>query len=336
MHIRYDMASPGATGSDRATPQFSVVIPVYNALRHLRPCLDAVCRALKRYRRGELIVVDNGSTDGSYELLASAYGSEATIRREPVATIARLRNLGAALARGRWLSFIDADCVIPEDYFERAASVFTAIDAHAIGSRYALPTDPPPRWIEVTWHQLHDRRRDGYVPYLNAGNFVVSKAAFDAVGGFNEALRTGEDAELGQRLVAAGYRIYQSHAVIAEHLGNPKTLRAFFRQQTWHGLGQFGTVRGRSLDKPVAMTAAHGLLNAAAVAILALGPIALGGRLALAALLSLLAPLATIVFRTRRALPPRPLRGLLLYHLYYDARLWAALRTVMGRTALRR
>jgi glycosyltransferase involved in cell wall biosynthesis len=331
------MALAGATGSDRATPpQFSVVIPVYNAIPYLQPCLDAVRRALQRYGRGELIVVDNGSTDGSYELLVSDYGSQATIRREPAATIARLRNQGAALARGRWLSFVDADCVIPEDYFERAASVFAAVEADATGNRYALPTDPPPRWIEVTWHQLHDRRRDGYVPYINAGNFVVSKAAFDAVGGFDEALRTGEDAELGQRLVAAGYRIYQSHSVIAEHLGNPKTLRAFFRQQTWHGLGQFGTVGGRSLDKPVAMTALHGLLNASAVAILLRGPLPLAGRVALAAALSALAPLATIVFRMRRALPPRPLRGLLLYHLYYDARLWAALRIAMGRTTLRR
>jgi len=332
------MASPGATGSDRASqPEFSVVIPVYNSIRHLKACLDAVRAAIRRHGGVELIVLDNGSTDGSYELLMSACGSEATIRQEPGVTIARLRNLGTRLARGRWLSFIDSDCVVPEDYFERATAVLATVGAHGTGSRYTLPTTPPPRWIEVTWHQLHDRQRDGYVTYIPAGNFVVSRAAFDAVGGFQEALTTGEDAELGQRLVAAGYRIFESHAVTAQHLGNPKTLRAFFRQQTWHGLGQFGTVRGRKLDKPVAMTALHGLLNLAAIASLVLGSLPLALRLALAAALVFLAPLLTVLFRARgKFMRIRPLRALLLYHLYYDARLWAALLTAVGRTTRKR
>jgi hypothetical protein len=332
------MASPGATGSDRAAPlEFSVVIPVYNSIRHLKTCLDAACAALRHHGNGELIVLDNGSTDGSYELLLSDYSREATIRRAPDCTIAGERNEGARLARGRWLSFIDSDCVIPKDYFQRAAATLSAVEADATGSRYALPTIPPPRWIEVTWHRLHDRGRDGYVQYLNAGNFVVSKAAFEAVGGFNEALVTGEDAELGQRLVAAGFRIYESHTVLAEHLGNPKTLRAFFRQQAWHGLGQFGTTRGPSLDRPVAMTALHGLLNVVAVAGLALGPAPPVLRLALAVALSALAPLLTVLFRTRgRFMHVQPLRALLLYHLYYDARLWAALLTLLGRTTHKR
>jgi len=323
---------------DRARPpEFSVVIPVYNSIRHLKACMDAVSAAMRRHGGVEVIALDNGSTDGSYELLISGYGSEATIRREPAATIARLRNLGAGLARGRWLSFIDSDCVIPEDYFERAAAVLATVDAQATGSRYALPTNPPPRWIEMTWHHLHDRRRDGYVSYVPAGNLVISRTAFDAVGGFREALATGEDAELGQRLVAAGYRIYESHTVLAKHLGNPKTLRAFFRQQAWHGLGQFATVRGRSLDKPVAMTALHGLLNLAALVGLVLGPATFAVRLALAAVLSSLAPFVTILFRSRgRTMPARLPHALLLYHLYYDARLWAALLTALGRTTYKR
>jgi len=332
------MASPGATASDRARPpDFSVIIPVYNSIRYLKTCLDAVCAAIRRHGSAELVVLDNGSTDGSYELLASSYASQGTIRREPGVTITRLRNLGASLARGRWLSFVDSDCVIPEDYFDRASAILGEVNAHATGSRYALPTNPPPRWIEVTWHQLHDRQRDGYVSYIPAGNFVVSRAAFDAVGGFQEALATGEDAELGQRLVTAGYRIYESHAVTAEHLGNPKTLRAFFRQQAWHGLGQFATVRGRSLDKPVAMTALHGLLSLAALASLLLGPPAIVLRCALAVGLSSLAPFLTILFRSRgRTMPSRPLHALLLYHVYYDARLWAALLTALGRTTYKR
>jgi len=176
--------------------------------------------------------------------------------------------------------------VIPGDYFHRAAAVLAAGGADATGSRYALPTDPPPRWIERTWHELHWRPGDGYVPYVPAGNFIVSRAAFEAVGGFREALATGEDAELCQRLGAAGYRIYEAQSVVAEHLGNPKTLRAFFRQQVWHGLGQFGTVRRAALDKPVAMTALHGLLTLAGCAGLALGPGPAGARVLAAAVLT--------------------------------------------------
>ena len=328
-------------------PEFSVVIPVYNAIRYLPSSLEAVRAAIRHYGDGrvagagagavELIVVDNGSTDGSWELLRERYGSAATLMREPSATVGRLRNLGAGRSRGRWLSFVDADCVIPGDYFHRAAAVLAAGGADATGSRYALPTDPPPRWIERTWHELHWRPGDGYVPYVPAGNFIVSRAAFEAVGGFREALATGEDAELCQRLGAAGYRIYEAQSVVAEHLGNPKTLRAFFRQQVWHGLGQFGTVRRAALDKPVAMTALHGLLTLAGCAGLALGPGPAGARVLAAAVLTAAAPAATVLFRARRrGLPAHPLQALLLYHLYYDARLWAALRTALGRTTYRR
>jgi glycosyltransferase involved in cell wall biosynthesis len=332
------MASPGATVSDRAsTVEFSVVIPVFNSIRYLKTCLDAVCVAIRRHGSGELFVVDNGSSDGSYELLQADYGSVATIRRIHRSTIACKRNLGARLSRGRWLSFIDSDCLIPEDYFERATAVLATRDAHATGCRYALPTIPPPRWIEVTWHQLHDRPQDGYVQYLNAGNFVISRAAFEAVAGFDESLETGEDAELGQRLVAAGFRIYESHAVTAVHLGNPKTLHGFFRQQAWHGLGQFATLRRRSIDKPVAMMVLHGLFNAVAVAGLVLGPPAPVARLALAAGLSFLAPLLTVLFRARGRLGPASwLRALPLYHLYYDARLWAAALVAAGRSTTHR
>src|SRR5437763_1321826 len=130
-------------------PRFSVVIPVLNSLKSLRASLASVTSGIARYQNAELIVVDNGSTDGSYELLLRDYAEVAKIFQKKSATIGALRNFGAQAAGGDYLAFIDSDCVIEPDYFEKAASVFSSLAVAATGSMYALP--PQAAWIEVTW-----------------------------------------------------------------------------------------------------------------------------------------------------------------------------------------
>src|SRR5688572_23841155 len=92
--------------SKAITPFISIVIPVYNGGNLLKRCLTALHQSA--YTDWELIVVDDGSTDGS-DALARQFGARV------VATSGRLgpaaaRNLGARLARGEYLYFIDADC----------------------------------------------------------------------------------------------------------------------------------------------------------------------------------------------------------------------------------
>lgn len=302
--------------------KISIIVPVLNSKPYLSRCLNSVIAAMDNYGPAELIVIDNGSTDGSYELLRSDYGRLARIERIEGTTISALRNFGGRIAGGKYLSFIDSDCVVPTGYFHCVVSTFESVDADATGCMVDLP--PSPNWIEKTWQGLHEHPRDGYVHFLNSGNFAVRKDIFEKSGGFDANLVTGEDAEYCQRLVDAGFRLYESHAIRAIHLRNPKTLRAFFMKNAWHGLGMFGTFRRSWLDKPVLMTFVFLLSSVTGVAALFLAPVNLRMRVGALVLLSLFAPALTVTYRAIKAgRLRRPFRSILLYWLYYVARIYA-------------
>lgn len=303
-------------------PRVSVIVPVLNSKPYLETCLDSIIAAMKRYGSSELVVVDNGSTDGSYELLLEKYLPFAKISQIKGCTIGFLRNSGARASSGEYICFIDSDCVIPEDYLERVVDVFSSVDTDAAGCMVRPPV--PPHWIEQTWQELHQHRGDGYVSFINSGNFAIKRSVFDRTTGFSESLVTGEDSEYCLRLVAGGYKIYESQRIAVAHLRNPKTLASFFRKNVWHGLGMFGSLRFSLLDKPLWMTVFFLLLTIAGLVICFLGPGNWWVRIGALALCSFFVPSVTVLYRAvQSGRLPRPIRSVFLYWLYYAARVYA-------------
>jgi len=310
-------------------PIISVVVPVLNGMRFLPITVPTLLAAGRRVGGIDLIYVDNGSTDGSREFLQALESKSLRKLEMDGGTIAGMRNFGARQSTGSYLSFIDSDCSIPENYFVQALDVLRSTDAAATGCEIHVPDNP--HWLESAWHDLHYFGRDRFVPYLNSGNFLVSRAAFQEVGGFREDMVTGEDAEIGQRLVSAGHRIFASPRVKAIHLGNPKSIREFYRRNVWHGLGMFGTVSWKNLDRPTAMLAVHLLATVLGMVALFSARFPIVSRLAIATGLQLLAPVATVFFRASRTQQWRsaPI-GVPLYWLYYWARAYALAIVTLG------
>ena len=87
----------------------SVIVPVYNCERYLRECLDSVLA--QTHTALELIVVDDGSTDGSAAIADAAAASDPRVRvfHGPNAGQAAARNLGLDIATGDYIAFVDAD-----------------------------------------------------------------------------------------------------------------------------------------------------------------------------------------------------------------------------------
>jgi Glycosyl transferase family 2 len=314
------------------SPEFTVVVPVFNSMPWLTQCTDALRAASAQHdSHVEVVIIDNGSDDESYKYLVATYGSLWRIEQFAKRNISAVRNYGASLAHGRYLCFLDSDVVICRDYFANVRDVIAAHGADATGCEVTVPEDGG--WIETTWAGLHRPPHDGLTHYLNSANFVVSAEAFRTIGGFDERLTTGEDAEIGQRLRSHGFLIFQARSVAAVHLRNPKTLLAFFRRQMWHGLGMLGTVNTAAIDRPVVMTALHAVSFAVALAILALGNWPVAGRLMVAVATTLAAPLAAVIYRYMAAgfQGARPLRALALYHIYFDARIVAVLRIISDK-----
>jgi glycosyltransferase involved in cell wall biosynthesis len=305
----------------------TVVTPLRNAMRFLPETVPTVLEAARSTGGVEVIYVDNGSTDGSYEYLAATEGCQVE-RREKV-SIAALRNFGAGMARGEYLSFLDADCTIGPRYFDEAIAVMRTLAPAATGFEVQLPATP--HWIEETWHNLHAVGSDREVEWINSANFFISREIFHHVGGFREDLLTGEDTELGQRLIRSGYRVLASRRLAVTHLGNPRSIREFHRQKVWHGLGMFGTVNRDQIDKPTAMMIVHLVATIAGLLVLIGGPFnwAVRGLMALA--LQVVVPSVSVAYRawSGRRVTDVP-KSVFLYWIYYWARLQALVLVLTG------
>ena len=306
-----------------STPgKFSVIVPVLNSKQHLRACLNSILQAINNHGNAELIVLDNGSEDGSYEILLNEYFGRATIQQIRGVGVSALRNRGAQLADGEFLAFIDSDCVVIPDYFEQALRALLRSGAEATGSEYAL--DKSCNWIEKTWYVMHTPSDDGFVKFLIAGNFIIRRETFLAVNGFDESMISVEDQDLGVRLNKAGFKIYQAHAVRAFHPGSDKSLRVFFLKNTWRSMGLFGMLKNTLMFKPMITIFTHALLVVLAASYLVLGHVPVFMRIAIFILLINLAPLLTVIYRAWQTKHSyRPVQCMLLYHIYFLAQLYA-------------
>lgn len=96
----------------------SVIIPVYNTKQYLRSCLDSVLA--QTYADLEILFIDDGSSDGSAELLDSLAETDSRIRviHQPNGGVCAARNRGLEAARGDYLSFIDSDDTLEPDMYE--------------------------------------------------------------------------------------------------------------------------------------------------------------------------------------------------------------------------
>jgi glycosyltransferase involved in cell wall biosynthesis len=219
----------------------SVVIPCVNERNVISLCLEALLRQKTERSIIEIIVIDNGSTDGTLEILQT-YSSKIRLFQVPRVSISELRNFGVQQARGEWVAFIDADVEVSSEWFKNLRQVLYKMheenqDIFKIitGSTYAIPEQPS--WIERVWFGQLKARDQDQSNYINGGNLVVSKKLFNQIRGFRPEYRTGEDVRFCQDAIAIGGKILPIESISAIHHGYPKTIKDFFRRERWHGIG---------------------------------------------------------------------------------------------------
>jgi GT2 family glycosyltransferase len=185
----------------------SVVVPARDAAPLLRETLPALTAALPP--GAELIVVDDGSRDGSAEV-ARGLGAHVVLQQAGSGPAAA-RNRGAAAARGELLVFLDADVRVHADTLELLLAPLAEPGiAASFGSYDAAPAARS--WVSLyknlSHHFVHQRSRPQAATFWAACG-AIRRTAFESAGGFDERYRRPsiEDVELGYRLRASGYRI---------------------------------------------------------------------------------------------------------------------------------
>jgi glycosyltransferase involved in cell wall biosynthesis len=119
---------------------FSIIIPIYNTAAHLPACIDSVLA--QTCGDFELVLVDDGSTDGSAEVCREAAARDARVRviSQENGGVSRARNAGLAEVSGRYVTWVDSDDTMEPDWLEGAAEVLgrTGCDAVIFSMRYAV------------------------------------------------------------------------------------------------------------------------------------------------------------------------------------------------------
>jgi GT2 family glycosyltransferase len=218
-------------------PPVSVVVPFAGSDGALA-ALTARLESLERRPGDELIVADNRGTGGTPSRAGDVVIHPAGGVRSP----GFARNRGASLATGEWLLFIDADTEpqpgLIDTYFATAPQASTAILAGGIVD--TLPeagTGLAARHVvaRAQMSQAVTVARPTFA-YAQTANCAIRRRAFAEVGGFEEGVRAGEDADLCFRLLERGWQLEERPAAVVEHRARA-TLGALLRQLARHGSG---------------------------------------------------------------------------------------------------
>jgi glycosyltransferase involved in cell wall biosynthesis len=207
-----------------ANPILSVIIPAHNAGWVLRRAIEALASQEAAPDSFEVIVIDDGSTDGSTDTLDAAAG-RATLRvlRQENRGRAAARNAGAAQARGRVLLFLDADVWATPGLVSAHLAHYATRRDLGVQGRWRDHPDSLTTMFMRARNVIPDttvRRREGMSPYhVVTRNFSVDAEAFHRIGGFDEAFHGygWEDIELGFRMVRQGIMLRYEPTALAYH-----------------------------------------------------------------------------------------------------------------------
>ena len=231
----------------------SIVIVNYNVKYFLEQCLYSVYKALKGIE-GEVIVVDNNSTDGSIAYLQPKFTCATFIPNPVNSGFAKACNQGLGVCKGRYILFLNPDTLLAEDTLQKSIRFFEQHeDAGAIGvrmvdgagkflkeSKRAFPSPLtslfklfgfslffPRSKVFSRYHLGHlDQRQNHPVDVLAGAYMMLRREVLEQVGSFDETFfMYGEDVDLSYRVQKAGYKNYYIADTTIIHFKGESTKR---------------------------------------------------------------------------------------------------------------
>ncbi|MCG9969130.1 glycosyltransferase [Pelotomaculum terephthalicicum JT] len=207
----------------------SIIIPCKNEGANVKMTIDSIIAAAPG-NKDEIIVVDDGSTDG-----CCAFLQESSLYRKvnylpaPGLGAARARNLGASAAHGKYLIFCDAHITVPANWPRVLLDTFSRhLEVDAVSPAIGSLKNPAAAGYGQTWNKRLEtvwlpppaNRELTSVPLLPGGCLAIRAEAFHQVGGFDSGFIVWgyEDVEISLKLWLFGYRLYVNPSVKILHL----------------------------------------------------------------------------------------------------------------------
>jgi len=215
----------------------SIVIPNYNGLDLLRKYFPAMVDAWNEPKNliGEVIVVDNGSTDGGVDYLEKTFPQVKIIKNKKNLGFSKGVNTGAKITKGEYLCLLNTDVKPEKDFLERVLPQFD--DSRIFAISLSERTFPPSSGFFEKGFILHKpiKTTDTCSTFwVSGGSGIFRKKTWDLLGGFDEDNFSPfywEDIDLSYRAMKAGYRLLWSPkgVVFHEHESTAKKVPVWYR-----------------------------------------------------------------------------------------------------------
>lgn len=213
----------------------SVIVCTRNGRQRIGRCINALLRQSQPPL--EIIVVDDGSVDGSGTFIKEKF-PEISLISIPPTGLSAARNTGARVAKGEVFAFTDDDCAPDEDWLKNLARALCKKRFDAVGG----PNLAPPSQAELQTvinaapgSPSHVMLTDEDAEHLPGCNLAVSRDAFEAIGGFDIRFHTaGDDVDFCWKLHAAGYKLGFVPGAFVWHWRRG-TVRSYLKQQLLYG-----------------------------------------------------------------------------------------------------
>lgn len=195
-------------------PLVSFVVPVHNAVSSVGFALSSILG--QSYSNFEAVVVDDGSTDSTADIVAAYTDPRVRLFRKRQGGPSSARNLGIREAKGEYIAFLDDDDILFPTYLDDCVNIMRSSSGRSIVTSNAYYLFPTGRISDkVTFHSGELPKPARQLDHLLRSNFVcimsvIPKKVFDQVGLFDEALGRAEDWDLWLRAALNGWTFVHS------------------------------------------------------------------------------------------------------------------------------
>jgi glycosyltransferase involved in cell wall biosynthesis len=209
-------------------PKISVIIPACNAQKYISEAIDSVSAASTSIPL-EIIVVNDGSTDGTSDIVSSM---NAILLEKEKGGAASARNAGLKASSGELIAFLDADDVYAPDALDMMYRTLCGYSADAVFAMTEDFVSPDLSEEERTGLPVRRRPYAGILP----GSSLIRRQVFDKIGFFNETLSSGETVEWLMKLNDSGLKTVQMEQTVLNrriHLTNTGRLHRMQEMQNY-------------------------------------------------------------------------------------------------------
>jgi GT2 family glycosyltransferase len=196
-------------------PRVSVITPVRNGKADIEALLACLERQTLAREDFEIVIGDDGSTDGGTTGIETADGHVRVATGPPRNSYAT-RNMAVTASRGEVIAFCDADCRPEPDWLERGLKALEATDIVAGRFRFSLP-ERITAWTLIDMDGSKDHEHQVRIGLAETANLFVRRELFDRLGGLDGSIAEYGDYEFAERAVAAGARLSYAHDAVVWH-----------------------------------------------------------------------------------------------------------------------